>query len=172
MKRSPMRRARKNRLRAKSKTNSQKHDNPEDRQPYLDQYHVCEIIHLFPKYGYIFAQIPLRGGIVHSIRVTQSPVCVHHVGSGIRGNGRWDYPWNFAAVCETSHWFCESQWGGYPEDGFVLCRKAKVDSGTWDETEMAKFIGCDHTLEWLSTRKIEHEFARLIFEEMCSKELK
>ncbi len=157
-----MRRARKNRRR---------HHHPEDRQTYLDSRHVCEIIHLFPKIGPSIVEVPLKG-LILTEKTNIDPFCVHHVGSGIRGNLRWDYIWNFAAICHTSHQFCEDQWGGETADGFVLCRKAKVDSGTWDETEMAKFIDCDHPLEWLQTRKIEHEFARRILEGMIQEELK
>src|SRR6185369_12021565 len=94
------------------------------------------------------------------VGINSYPSCVHHVGSGLRGAGRWDFVGNFAAVCDGAHAFCESQWGGYPHDGFVLCRYAKIREGTWDERAMCEMLSVPSTLDWLSTREIEHGFVR------------
>lgn len=158
-------------MRTRSKTNSRKHEDIALRNAYLDdrKNQPCEIIHLFPRWLPGSVRVPLVGsGIVVSL--TETPACVHHVGSGMRGAGRWDFVGNFAAVCDAAHKFCESQWGGWPHDGFVLCRYAKTKAGTWEEEKMCEMLGCESTLDWLTTRPIEHEFAQDLLAAMIVKE--
>ena len=156
-------------MRKVSKTNSHKHTDMTLRNEYANTHQLDEIVNLFPEWVGGWVMIPLRGKNVIVHRTEQSNQ-IHHVGSGFKGNPRLDTTWNLCALSQWTHAFCENTNGGWEYDGFVLCRYAKVKSGTWDEPAMAKFLGCDHTLEWVSTKHIEHEFARVLLNEMEAKE--
>lgn len=130
----------------------------------------CEIIHLFPessRLGYV--DIPMRGR-VETVSIWETATDPHHVAGGLRGNGKRDYDWSLAALCHPSHRFCETQWGGYDIDGFVLCRYAMVASGRWSELEMSGYLGTPHTLIYCEGR-IHFDWVRKYWQEMVDSEL-
>lgn len=124
------------RLRRVSKTNSRHWQDETFRREYLAAQTGCELIHLFPGRPEV-AEIPDGKAISYMVRNLMPASDPHHLCGGANGSRRWDVLTNLVGVCRPVHEWVER----YRPEGMVLCIKAKMKKGEYDEDVMKMVLG-------------------------------
>lgn len=148
-------------MRNKSKTNSRRFEDLTFRYAYRDENPTDEIAHLFPV-SCGDAALPFGSKVYRISRFAEAASEVHHISSCVTGTLRWDVLTNLIHLSNLSHqWVERNAW-----DGLVLCVAAKRAKGEWDDAEFSRISHVPNVLDYLSTKTLNHAFARQLFRKM------
>lgn len=143
-------------LRAKSRTNSNRHVDLKFRREYMEANPFCEVAGLFPRWCGWHA-IPKAGKPDEGFLVRPGytfSTDPHHI---LWGQARrHDIRANLLAICREAHDFCHK----FKVDGMVLALEAKRRKGELDWDELNRISRMD-VRGWLSTKECVFDFCKV-----------
>jgi hypothetical protein len=125
------------RLRAKSRTNSNRHVKASVNKAYRAANEDDEIINLFPRWCRWYSQIWHTETRYEVVPFPRDRDHVHHIAYGVAR--RWDIVTNLIALSQISHDWVHA----HKIDGRILCLYAKQKKGELDWGEMSRIYGKD-----------------------------